>query len=72
MNVTATEANIQFLKPSTVYIFRVYAVNSHGFSKQPAQLSVTTQAEGWWLFVVHQTSLAFSQVSTGKHLLACQ
>jgi hypothetical protein len=51
-NVTATEANIQFLKPSTVYIFRVYAVNSHGFSKQPAQLSVTTQAEGWWLFIL--------------------
>jgi len=49
INVTTLEANVQHLKSSTRYMFRVYAYNSHGFSQDAARLIVETQPEGWFI-----------------------
>ena len=46
LNTTALEANIQHLKPSTGYHFRVLAHNAAGPSSAAAEITVTTQAEG--------------------------
>lgn len=46
LNTSALEANIQHLKPSTKYHFRVVAWNSQGPSADSAQITMDMQPEG--------------------------
>lgn len=46
MNTTASEADVNLLKPSTKYVFRVAAFSSQGVSPNAAIVEAEMPAEG--------------------------